>query len=227
MPVLEEIPFVPDVDKLFSRLGVDRSVDFASEVLALTERVGRVARPKAVFLECFVKERGEETVTIGRVTFTSRVLRANLESVHRVFPFVATCGVEMDALLGDYDDLLGYCLECLKEQALRAAHRYLLAHLKEVYGLRGISSMNPGSGDRDVWPLEQQAQLFALLGDVEGQVGVQLTDSFLMQPNKTLSGILFPTEVDFITCRLCRREVCPNRRAPFDAELWQKAHGTQ
>jgi hypothetical protein len=50
---------------------------------------------------------------------------------------------------------------------------------------------------------------------------VELTDSFLMIPNKTVSGIYFPTERDFRTCQVCHREKCPNRRAPFDQTLWE------
>ena len=81
--------------------------------------------------------------------------------------------------------------------------------------------MHPGSGDVSVWPIEQQQALFSLLGDVESEIGVRLTESFLMMPNKTLSGILFPTETDFGACQVCRRENCPSRKAPFDEALWQ------
>ncbi len=65
-------------------------------------------------------------------------------------------------------------------------------------------------------PIEQQRGLFALLGDVEQAIGVRLTESFLMIPNKTTSGILFPTEADFRSCEVCHRENCPARHAPFN-----------
>jgi hypothetical protein len=84
--------------------------------------------------------------------------------------------------------------------------------------------MSPGSGDADTWPIQQQADLFALLGgidEVRKQSGVELTDSFLMIPNKTVSGIQFPTETDFRSCQVCHREGCPSRSAPFDAKLWE------
>ena len=60
----------------------------------------------------------------------------------------------------------------------------------------------------------------ALLGDVEASIGVRLTDSCLMVPNKTVSGVRFPTEHDFRACQVCHREDCPSRSAPFDADLW-------
>jgi hypothetical protein len=76
--------------------------------------------------------------------------------------------------------------------------------------------MNPGSGPADTWPIRQQKELFSLFGDVEAAIGVRLTESFLMIPNKTVSGLVFATESDFATCSLCPRDVCRNRRAPYD-----------
>jgi hypothetical protein len=56
---------------------------------------------------------------------------------------------------------------------------------------------------------------------VTRHIGVVLTDSFLMIPNKSVSGIRFQTETDFRSCQVCRREVCPSRSAPFDKALWE------
>ncbi|MFM8320526.1 MAG: vitamin B12 dependent methionine synthase, partial [Chloroflexota bacterium] len=83
------------------------------------------------------------------------------------------------------------------------------------------ATMNPGSGDVDVWPIEQQAGLFRLLGDGPERIGVRLGETFLMSPVKTVSGILFATEKDFRTCQVCRREGCPNRQAAFDQAMWE------
>jgi hypothetical protein len=217
--LLDHIPFTPDVDALLQQLQLDPADDLAAEVAELAGWTAGVGRPKVLFREAFIQARGEDTVTVDGITFTSRVLRSNLENVERVFPFVATCGTEFDALLAGADDeYLRYVLDCIKESALRAATAHFRRHLEELYGLQKKSAMHPGSGDVSVWPIEQQAPLFALLGDVTEQIGVVLTDTFLMHPNKTISGIFFPTEVDFVTCRLCHRADCPNRRAPFAGE---------
>jgi len=85
--------------------------------------------------------------------------------------------------------------------------------------------MSPGSGDVDVWPIEQQRELFALFGGGAKDIGVELTDSYLMIPNKTVSGIRFPAGTDFRTCQVCRREICESRSAPFDRELWERIRG--
>ena len=93
--------------------------------------------------------------------------------------------------------------------------------LDRKYKLGKTATISPGSGDVTVWPIEQQRELFALFVDVENLVGVRLTESFLMTPNKSVSGIRFPTEIDFQSCQLCHRENCPGRRAPFDKKLWE------
>jgi hypothetical protein len=226
MQTLDHIAFTPDTDALLEQVRVRPGSRMEAEVRELLARATDVARPKAVFTEEFIAARGGDTVTVGGITFTSHVLRLNLDEVERVFPYIATCGVEFDALLPrDGDEYLRYCLDCIKEMALFAASEYLRLHLADNYGLTHCAAMNPGSGDEDIWPIQEQAPLFALLGDVEGAIGVRLSDTFLMTPNKTVSGIMYPSEVDFFTCQLCHREDCPRRRAPFDAQLYREKHG--
>ena len=118
------------------------------------------------------------------------------------------------------DFLETFWWDLIKAEILTAAVKHLVAHLSRRFLLPKTATMNPGSGDADVWPIEQQRELFALLGDVPKQVGVELTESYLMVPNKTISGIRFATELDFRSCQVCQRPVCPNRVAAFDEPLW-------
>jgi hypothetical protein len=103
--------------------------------------------------------------------------------------------------------------------ALGASLGYLNKYLTQKYALGKTSKMSPGAAAADVWPIEQQKQLFSIFGNVEDLIGVKLTDSYLMVPNKSVSGIFFPTEIDFRSCQLCPREVCPGRSAPYDENL--------
>jgi hypothetical protein len=163
----------------------------------------------------------------GRARFVSKVLRANLDEVERVFPYVATCGQELDSIPVAADDIFGqFCRDTLKEMALHAAMSHLIAHLKEAYSLETLVSMNPGSGDVNVWPIEQQRELFAFFGNAPESIGVLLTDSCLMVPNKSVSGLFYPSADGFQSCQLCHREKCPGRRAPFDPHLWQERLGS-
>jgi len=164
--------------------------------------------------------------TTRQVRLTSRALRVNLDGVAQVFPYVATCGSELDSVPVAAGDVFGqFCRDTIKEMALWAALSHLYTHLTETFGLGALASMNPGSGEANVWPIEQQTELFGFLGDVQAEIGVVLTGSCLMIPNKSVSGILYPSSTNFENCQLCNQQRCSHRRAPFDAVLWAKTCG--
>ena len=221
MEALTDIPFELDAASILKTVHVEPDSHDGTVVRELIGKARQIGRPKALYKEAFIEAKGAETVTIDAVLFTSRLLRKNLDRAERVFPFVATCGHEMDAVtLPAGDVLVEFWWDSIKAVLLQCATEYLNAHLKRCFALDKTASMSPGSGDATVWPIEQQHELFALLADVKTQIGVELTDSFLMKPNKTVSGIYFPTEVDFHSCQVCRRKRCPSRSAVFDVRLW-------
>ncbi len=222
MNTLAQIPVKFEHDKLLPKLRIEPGSQDADDLAALIELVSKSANPKAVFDVCYVGARTGDTVAVAESVFTSRTLRVNLDKVERVFPFVATCGAEFDCVSIPDDDIVKqYWLDELKATALCAARDHLFTHLKKTFGLHKVTSMSPGSGDLEVWPIEQQKILFALLGDVEAAAGVRLTDTCLMIPNKTISGIAYPAEITFETCRLCHRQNCPGRLAPLDEKLYK------
>lgn len=222
MEVLDPIPVQVDPEAVLQQLRLPRENAQATRVIhELVEVIRPLARPKAVYGVAFVEARGEDTVTIDGVRFTSRVLRVNLDQVDRVFPYVATCGTEVDAVTFPATDVVrAFFWDALKNAVLRAAVTYLAAYLQRTYALGRLSRMNPGSlAD---WPVTQQRALFTLLGDVETSIGVTLTDHCLMLPLKSASGLYFPTEVTFESCQLCPRARCEGRRAPYDPTLQKK-----
>ena len=181
----------------------------------------KVARPKAMYGIAYVEQRGETFVEAGGRRFDSRILRVNLEKANRVFPFVATCGREIEAWGEQHTELLHrFWAESLMEFALKAVRIFLTKHLSKTLALDKVSYMSPGS--LEDWPLDQQQPLFELLGDTESAIGVTLADSFLMRPIKSVSGIIFPTEESFQSCMLCPKEKCRGRRAKFDPDLYER-----
>jgi hypothetical protein len=162
-------------------------------------------------------------VVIDGVTLKSRVLRVNLEEVHRVFPFVATCGKELEDWARSMDDiLLRFWAESINEVVIRLTVKAMDEHIDEQYRPGKRSRMTPGS--LTDWPIEEQQTLFKILGNTRDAVGVYLTDGLMMVPTKSVSGIIFPTEWDFESCQLCPREKCPGRRAPYDKDLYDKRY---
>ncbi|MQY76120.1 MAG: vitamin B12 dependent methionine synthase [Spirochaeta sp.] len=209
-----DIPFSPSFQDFSKKIGLEKYASMEESIYRLFSEAVQLLKPKAIYKTCFIDEIVDDSLTINGVVFSSRTLSKNLETVERVFCFVATCGTELQGFSIDTGDFMEqFLLDELKEMGLRTAVDFLSKHISETYKVSKIATMNPGSADAHVWPIQQQKQLFSLLGDVQGAVGVTLTESCLMVPNKTVSGLFFPTEIDFDMCQVCTRELCPNRKA--------------
>lgn len=199
---------------------MDRQNSSIDKLQKILEKASSVAQPKALYKVSYVDRLEEDKVIIEGTEFESRVLRDNLENVGRVFPYVATCGMELNQIeIPDGGMMEDYMLDVVKAQALEMARGFLREKIENKYEIDNLSSMGPGTGQEGIWSVEQQEELFSLLGDVECRIGVELTDAYVMRPNKSVSGIYFPTEVSFESCQLCRREDCPSRKAAFDESL--------
>lgn len=216
--VLDNISWKADVDKLSEKFRLQPGSQDAMRVEALAREAEEIARPKVLYKEAYIDDKGEDFVVVDGIKLTSRILSINLGQVHRVFPYIVTCGTELEKWSETIGDILeSYWAEGIKEMALAEASKAFEKHLEENFHLGKTSSMNPGS--LEDWPITQQKQLFQILGDPKRYIGVELTDSYLMLPMKSVSGIRFPTRVDYENCKLCPRQNCPNRRAPYDPEL--------
>lgn len=178
-----------------------------------------LARPKGIYAVHPVTSIEEDQVTIGGTVFHSRVLARNLQGVEKVCAYVATCGREVDDWSRqEPDPIVALWLDMLKEQILGKAIGPFFTRLAHEQGWERYATMSPGSGNAEVWPIQQQHPLFELIGGAEEATGVRLTESCLMLPTKSCSGILYPSEKGFITCTLCTRAHCPNRRADYDPD---------
>lgn len=218
------VPFDLNVEALAAKLKIRDGM--LEEFTELVEMAAAVAKPKVLLRIAFVEERGEDTVTINGVTFHSAAMRHHLDGIGRVFAFITTCGREVTELdINHSDFVLSSWLHFIKLELLKNCFPVLRNTVKKQYRVEKLSTMNPGSGDASVWSIDQQVGLFSLFGDVDALIGVRLTESFLMSPDVSTSGILFPADKVYQNCQLCHRENCPNRTAPFNAKLWAEVNG--
>jgi hypothetical protein len=221
--ILKDIHFQPDLEGLKKKLRVRDGGSSADRFARLVQEGEAIARPRAMYGVAYIDSKGDDSVVIDGIQFKSRILRVNLEEAHRVFPYLVTCGSELHEWATAQDDVLqGYYADEIAETALRQAMGVLREHLKERYRLGRTSTMSPGS--LSDWPIYAQRPLFALFDGAEERIGVRLTDSLLMVPSKSVSGIRFPTEKSFASCQLCPRVDCPSRQAPYDPELYDKKY---
>jgi len=214
MEILNNIPVEVDPEEVRRILHLNRSGD-----LQLMQRLINTAtpliEPKAAFKLCYIEKKLKDAVIVDGMRLKSKVLRKNLDPVERLFPYVVTIGPRLEEASRKISDTLEkYYLDVIGNVALTAVRKYLRKHLSTRFALGKISFMSPGS--LPDWPLEAQDQLFQLLADVEDAIGVYLTQSLLMIPTKSVSGIYFQTEVSFLSCQLCQRGNCPGRKARYD-----------
>ncbi len=221
MELLDNIVVQIDPEKVLKRLHLDKEKHL-EEIQELTEIAHSLIAPRVVYEVSYVTYKNEDTVEIDGVRFTSRVLRVNLDKINRVFPYIMTIGKELENKATSIGNIMEqFYLETIGNIALDHIGEHFEEHLERKYRLgKKISEMNPGS--LEDWPITQQKQLFSIFGNVEDLIGVKLTDSFLMIPRKSVSGIYFPTEVMFYSCQLCQRKNCEERQAPYDENLKDK-----
>jgi hypothetical protein len=214
-----------DADALAEELRVAvGGLDMLAAFRRILDEALAVARPKAAYRLVSFDRGDHDAVIIDGTALTSRVLSHHLEEVYRVFPFVATCGRELDEWGRSKTDMMErFFAEAIMDRALVCACLHLGAHLQELYKLEKAGTMTPGS--LEDWPIQEQIPLFEILGDIEGTIGVRLTEGLMMDPVHSVSGIIFPTDIDFEECQLCPRENCPKRRAPFEEHLYETRYG--
>jgi len=192
-----------------------------ADLMSLISEAEMVAAPKAILKPVFVEKQANKSVILEGISFHSHILRTNLETVYRVFPFIATAGLELYDWASQFSDmLLKFWADTIQEQYLALMRKYLHDEVLRTYEIHKISAMTPGS--LSDFPLTVQPSLFQLLGEPVKEIGVSLTDSLLMVPIKSVSGIFFPSEQDFTSCMLCPRKNCPGRLSPFDPRLYKQ-----
>ncbi len=221
--LVDPVPFRPDPLDLQKRTRARPGSPQAEAVEKLAAEAAAIAHPRAGARLAFTGQRGDGQVEIEGVVFDSRVLCVNLGQAQRVFALLATCGAELETWAAGFDDLLlRYYADQIKEMALYAAFNALTETLNQRFQLGRSAFMSPGSlAD---WPITQQRPLFDLLDGLDRELGVRLTDSCLMLPTKSISGLRFPKEESFESCQLCPRPVCPNRRAPYEPDLYEQKY---
>jgi hypothetical protein len=171
------------------------------------ERIGRI-EDNAVYLQ-------------NGVSFTSPILAKVLEHCEEMVFFIVTIGSALEeevAGLNDDNRLTeAYILDRLGSLTAEYAVNAFYDNVKRYYKNKGYSvtlRFSPGYCD---WPITEQQKLFLIL-DAD-TIGVSLTESCLMHPRKSVSGVfgLFPlaagtTASAYNPCSHCGKRGCNARR---------------
>ncbi len=218
LEIFTEIKFKPSAAKVKKKMRVREGSSQAALIDKMVEHARQIGRPKALYKLAGIDSLDDSGVVLDGLRLESRILAVNLKTVNRAFPYLVTCGRELYDWKSSLNDMVEvYYADAINSLALKKAEKYLLKYLKATFQLGRTASMNPGS--LEDWPISSQKDLFKLLNDQAGEIGVALTDSMLMIPNQTVSGIRFASEEGYSNCELCPRENCSHRRGHYNPEL--------
>ena len=220
--IIDDLKWELDKASIIKKLRVlEDDLEEFEEVYAETMRL---LRPLAYYGVERVESNDGHDVVIGGQSFHSRVVAVNLKDTEVVFPCVITAGrAAYEYALSLDDELFQFWSDMISEMALKAYRLSFSRYIKQKLGTNNVYTLAPGSVVD--WHISAQRPLFDLLGDVYEKTGIFLEKSFLMRPVKSSSGIMYISEKHFESCALCAMENCPNRRAKFDKDKFEREYG--
>ncbi|MGL1891316.1 MAG: hypothetical protein OCD02_06780 [Spirochaetaceae bacterium] len=215
-----EIPFEFNIKEFNRRVKIELYEGMEDEIEELLKNVIPLVSAKAIFIESKITPE-ENIITIGSQIFKDEVLTKKLQDNSIVFPYIVTCGTGLENLEDYKNDMLAeYWLDAIKQMAMDSAFDYFRDYIKSKYKIDKLYSMNPGSDVcGDGWDFTDQKKLFNLFPNITENIGVTLSESLLMSPNKTVSGIIFESDKDFVSCLECSNTDCQNRRIIHDGSI--------
>ena len=159
-----------------------------------------------------------KSISINNIIFqVKKIVFAQLKKSNSVALFLCTAGAEIGILsrktMQERDFLKGYIYDVIGSEIVEAAADLMQAYLESemiLTGKRITSRYSPGYCG---WDVAEQYNLFRLVPD--NYCGIHLTPSALMDPMKSISGIIGIGENvkrNPYTCRMCEMSDCIYRR---------------
>jgi hypothetical protein len=135
MEILDNIPVRIDLESMVKRMRLrSRNEGIEENIRELIGLARAVARPKAVFKISPVEKKNGDSLEIDGVRFTSRVLRVNLDEIDTVYPYVVTCGREVDEIdIPPHEFMRFYLMDQIKEMLVHSSLSYLHDYLREKH----------------------------------------------------------------------------------------------
>ena len=207
---------------VFRRIGYAPDSTPSSRIVSLvndyTENVHHIIEPAVSYV---IKDVnfiiGQHIVLEGDLVITSRVMANVMENAHKIVIFTLTIGDPLEGITSQLaeDGLMNQAsvLDAIGSSAAEKVADSFQNRIKDMAISQGMDisrRFSPGYCD---WDVSQQKVLFeALDGD---QAGIRLTDSFLMIPRKSISGIIGIGpfgEMNYNPCKTCEKSTCVGRR---------------
>lgn len=217
------MPIIIYHEALLKRLRLNPESPLQQEFQRLLQEAEAVGCPQGAFLEAPVSHVTENSLAIAGTTFQGEMLVQAVGRMPWVYPFIATCGIELEAW-GEHkeDPLQKFWASEIMAEALNQALVNVKTKIVEKFKPKATAMISPGA--MADWPLGEQERLFTVLGKAPERIGVRLTEEFMMLPIKTLTGVIFPVDQDLSECVYCDRSNCPERKMQSNRTVEMDSH---
>lgn len=154
----------------------------------------------------------------GGTLLAGRQICGYLKESTKVALFLCTAGsifTEQTHLYQQQGDFLeAYIVDAIGSITVEKAMDDIQSHLSNEMKLQGFNISNRYSPGYCNWALTSQNELFRIIGD-DNNLGITLSESCLMQPIKSISGIIgIGTNIKkrAYSCSICKNEECIYRK---------------
>lgn len=157
----------------------------------MIEEGKKLSEPRAIYQDYWVKSVGEHSVVLEGSSFDllGKSTAHRLWNTKKVTLFVVSIGPNLEKRIKESASITNAAiLDAVGSAAVESAVDYINeltnSRAREA-GLKTLKRFSPGYGD---WELKEQKGLLHQLN--ASQIGVTLTSSHLMQPEKSVSGAI-------------------------------------
>jgi len=219
------IPFASlriNIDDIYLGLGYGGLYppdDIRNMVDSMLISIREVCKPSYCYLIKEVEEIDKLGITIDGIRFTTgKIIASYLDQAEKIAFFVATAGKEYEAWLktlheeGDIWNM--FLADIIGSEIAEATARAVGEDLEKYARLNGSNISNSYSPGYCGWTVKEQQKLFSFFPSPP--CGVTLTDSSLMLPIKSVSGIIAlgkQIEKKAYGCDICMMKSCYKKRA--------------
>jgi len=191
-------------------------IGLIEEILSEAQSISNIKAQYIVFDEV-IFDKSSGSVNVNEFTFNvKKIIFTQLKKAESVALFICTAGAEIGIrsrkAMQERDFLKGYIYDVVGSNIVEAAADLMQAELGKSMLASGKLITNRYSPGYCGWDVSEQHKLFELIPD--NYCGIKLTTSALMDPEKSISGIIgIGTNVknNQYTCRVCNQKDCVYR----------------
>lgn len=207
-------------EQIFKELGYAENAIpefFSEQIDEILKRYQGLCDIRAVYRVVDVSAHNDHGLLINNILFDpNKTISFQLKNAERLAVFICTIGAQMEnwasQLFSEGDGVKAHFVDTIASAAVEKATDILHDHIEQKMTEMGLSVTNRFSPGYCGWSVSEQHLLFSFFPS--GCCGVELTESALMVPRKSTSGIIgvgLSVKKEPYFCDRCANQDCTYR----------------